>query len=160
MQIKHGVITEVNDAEAMAKVTFEDEDDLVSYDLPIIHHSMGFAKFYSMPKVGMTALCGFLEETGIEDGFIIGSFYNDENKPGKTGQVHYVQFDDGALIEYDESAKKLTLKSGGGGVFIDDNVTITGTVKSGGDMVAGSISLQNHLTTGVKSGGDLSGGPQ
>ena len=169
MQIKHGIVTEINEDEATAKVTFADEDDLVSYDLPVMHHSMGFAKFYSMPKIGMTALCGFLSDSGIEDGFILGSFYNEQVTPDKTGQVHYVSFEDGALIEYDSESKKMTLKSGGGGIFLDDNVTISKklnvsdsvqvgtTVKSGGDMIAGGISQQMHTHPGVQSGSSNTG---
>lgn len=169
MQIKHGIITEIDEAKATAKVTFPDDDDLVSYDLPVIHHSMGFAKYYSMPAIGMTALCAFLAESGMEDGFIIGSFYNDKNPPGKSGKTHYVAFDDGALIEYDEDAQKMTLKSGGGGIVLDDDVTINktlkvvdsvdvgSTVKSGGDMVAGSISVQLHKHPGVQSGNSTTG---
>ncbi|WP_299533450.1 phage baseplate assembly protein V [uncultured Herbaspirillum sp.] len=35
-----------------------------------------------------------------------------------------------------------------------------GAVKSDGDVVAGNISLQNHKTTGVKHGDEISDGPQ
>ncbi len=172
MQIKHGIVTEVDEEKVTAKVTFPDDDDLVSYDLPVMHHSMGFAKFYSMPKIGMTALCAFLTDSGVEDGFILGSFYNEQVTPDKTGQTHYVSFEDGALIGYDESSKKITLKSGGGGILLDDDVTIAkkltvadsvdvgSTVKSGGDMVAGAVSLQLHVHPGVQSGGGTTGPAQ
>lgn len=159
MQIKHGTITEINAEEVTAKVTFSDEDDLVSYDLPVMSHAMGFAKFYSMPKVGMTAVCGFLESTGIEDGFIIGSFYNDENKPLKTGLMHYIDFEDGALVEYNEESKTMTLKSGGGGILLDDNVTISKGLRVSDDVVAGSVSLQKHVHSGVQNGSGNTGGP-
>lgn len=157
--IKWGRVSSIDPENATARVVFSDRDNIVSYDLPIIFTNTGFAKFYSMPKVGQPVKCSFLG-TGLEDGFIDGSFYNSENKPTKTGNVHYVAFDDGALVEYDADAKTITLKSGGGGVIIDDKLTVTKGISSlksmdveGGinatqDITAGGVSVMNHTNNG------------
>lgn len=168
---KWGVVSSVDPQNATARVVFSDRDNTVSYDLPITFSSTGFAKMYSMPKVGQPVKCSFLG-TGMEDGFIDGGFYNSDNKPPKTGEnLHYIAFDDGALIEYDADSKIMTLKSGGGGVFIDDMLTVTkgvnammgmtvadgisaasinsaGDIVSGGDVIADGVSLVNHTNGG------------
>jgi hypothetical protein len=47
-----------------------------------------------------------------------------------------------------------------GNLQVDKNVKVSGRVDVVGDVVAGGISLINHLTTGVQSGDKLSGPPQ
>ena len=168
---KWGIVSSVNPQNATARVVFSDRDNTVSYDLPITFASTGFAKMYSMPKVGQPVKCSFLG-TGMEDGFIDGGFDNPDNMPPKTGEnLHYIAFDDGALIEYDADSKIMTLKSGGGGVLIDDMLTVTkgvnammgvsvadgidaasinsaGDIISGGDVIADGVSLVNHTNGG------------
>jgi phage baseplate assembly protein gpV len=36
---------------------------------------------------------------------------------------------------------------------------VTGKIQTTGDVVAGAISLQNHVHTGVLPGGSVTGGP-
>ena len=134
-----------------------------------------------MPKVGQPVKCSFLG-TGMEDGFIDGSFYNSDNPPPKTGDhLHYIAVDDGALIEYDSESKIMTFKSGGGGIILDDmvtvtknlivnngiasgagggNVEITGSVSVSADVTASGISLTSHTHGGVQTGSGSTGGPQ
>lgn len=157
--IKWGVVSSIDPVKATARVTFADRDNSVSYDLPITFANTGFAKMYTMPKVGQPVKCSFLG-TGMEDGFIDGSFYNDSNPPAKTGNVHYIAFDDGALVEYDADRKIMTLKSAGGGIVLDDMVTITKGLTVSEDVIASGISLISHTHSGVQSGGSNTGGPQ
>lgn len=146
--IKHGVISSVDPVKATARVTFADRDNVVSYDLPVIQHNAGFAKFYSMPQVGQNALCVFLG-TGMEDGFIIGSFYNDEKAPPATSaDIHMIEFEDGSKIEYSN------------GVFnIVGNVVIDGLAVAKDFITDGGISLTSHKTSGVQPGSGTSGVP-
>ncbi|MBF0859425.1 phage baseplate assembly protein [Gluconobacter sp. LMG 31484] len=53
-------------------------------------------------------------------------------------------------IEISPAAKKLTINA---------EVTIAGSLNASGDVKAGKISLQNHLTTDVESGSGKSGPP-
>ena len=178
---KWGIVSSVNPQNATARVVFSDRDDTVSYDLPITFANTGFAKMYSMPKVGQPVKCSFLG-TGMEDGFIDGSFYNSDNPPPKTGDhLHYIAFDDGAFVEYDAESKIMTLKSGGGGIVLDDIVTVTknlivnngiasgagggnveiiGSVTVSNDVTASGVSLTSHTHGGVQTGSGNTGGPQ
>ncbi len=49
--------------------------------------------------------------------------------------------------------------SGGGSMTGSGNISLTGSISTTGDVVAGTISLQNHLTTGVTPGSGESGPP-
>ncbi len=49
--------------------------------------------------------------------------------------------------------------SGGGSMTGTGDINLTGSVSASGDVVAGTISLQNHLTTGVTPGSGESGPP-
>lgn len=135
--LKHGVISSVNPSKATARVTFADRDNLVSYDLPVLQHNSGSVKFYSMPSVGQPVLCLFLG-TGMENGFIVGSFYTDENPPPTTdANIHLMKFASG-LIQYDAGSNSLTIVAPGG-------VNITGNVIVQGDVVANGISSTTHV---------------
>lgn len=127
--IKHGVVSSVDPVKATARVTFPDRDDVVSFDLPIMFASTGFVKIYSMPKVKQPVKCSFLG-TGLEDGFIDGGFYNDENPPPTTNpSLHMIHFEDGSSITYDADSKSLTMNIPGGvninGLNIGPDGTLT-----------------------------------
>ena len=54
----------------------------------------------------------------------------------------------------------ISFGSGGGGSMTGTgNITLTGAISTTGDVVAGTISLTNHLTTGVTPGSGESGPP-
>ncbi|WP_121614797.1 hypothetical protein [Virgibacillus halodenitrificans] len=56
------------------QVLFEDRDDFVSNDLPVLKSS-------PFPNIGETVVCVFLGNA-IEDGFCLGPFYEEYNPPG------------------------------------------------------------------------------
>ena len=75
--------------------------------------------------------------------------------------------DDGSTLVGVESGQIVKIVAPGGcdinGLVIDSggNLTTAGNIKStGGDVVAGTISLKSHLTTGVTPGSGVSGVPE
>lgn len=74
--------------------------------------------------------------------------------------TQYLVFTSSGIRIVDANGNVVNMTSSGiaitpaGGTF-----TVNGKIMATGDIIAGTISLQNHLTTGVQSGTDLSGPP-
>lgn len=110
--IKIGEVSSVNPAMGTARVVFDDDDSVVSYDLPVIQTNTFANKDYAMPDVGEDVLCLFLP-SGPEEGFILGSFYAGEIElPESNVNVRTVVFSDGTRISYDRSLSTLSATIG------------------------------------------------
>lgn len=111
--IKAGIVSSVDPTNCSARVVFPDRDDMVSADLPIIQRNCGKNQDFSLPDVGDNVLCLFLG-TGTEDGFILGSFFNDQKKSQLTDpNVRGVIFSDGTKIVYDREKKLFEIEAAG-----------------------------------------------
>lgn len=111
--IKIGEVSSVNPAACTARVVFDDDDSLVSYDLPILQRNTYSNQDYQMVQPGEDVLCIFLP-TGEEDGFILGSFYAGEIAPPESSQdKRTVVFSDDTRISYDRGSHELTITIGG-----------------------------------------------
>lgn len=122
--IKIGEVSSVDEARCTARVVFDDEDALVSYDLPILQRNTFANRDYHMVQPGEDVLCIFLP-SGEEDGFILGSFYADEIAPPESsGDKRTVVFSDDTRISYDRAAHELSITIGGTSVVANgDSIT-------------------------------------
>ena len=135
--IKVGVIESFNEANATARVIFEDIK-VKSYDLPIIVKQSQNNKDYWMPDIGESVLCLFLP-TGIESGFILGSYYNKKDRPPVTDQnKRTVKFKDGTVLEYDRANHKLTADVKG-----DIDIKATGNISVNAN---GAITIHSNTS--------------
>lgn len=75
--IRSGRVNSVNKTEGTVRVLFEDRDNLISNDLPVLESA-------AIPDPGDQVLCIFLGN-GIEDGFCLGRFFSKENPPPTLG---------------------------------------------------------------------------
>lgn len=125
--IKIGEVSSINPAKCTARVVFDDEDSLVSYDLPVIQRNTIENSDYHMPSVGEDVLCVFPQ--GGDDGFIVGSWYAGEiAPPAVTEDIRMVKFKDGTVLKYDMASSMLTATIQGTEIKADPNtVDITGT---------------------------------
>ena len=145
--IKVGVVESFNQENATARVIFEDIN-IKSYDLPIIVKQSQNNKDYWMPDIGESVLCLFLP-TGIESGFILGSYYNKKDRPPVTDQnKRTVKFKDGTVLEYDRKTHKLTADVKGdidikatGNINVNANGAITINSSTSISLTAPSINL-------------------
>ena len=125
--IRIGTVSAVNGALCSARVAFEDKDNMVSAELPIITIGSRQTKAYWLPEVGTQVLCIFQPNasgSGISKGFIIGAFYSTQDAPVESdASVRSITFADGSFIRYKDgdieiNAKgKLVLK--GSKIFIN-----------------------------------------
>lgn len=156
--IKIGEVSSVDPEKCTARVVFDDEDSLVSFDLQILQRNTYENQDYQMVHPGEDVVCLFLGP-GQEDGFIIGSLYAGEIKPPETSlDRRTVVFSDDTRVCYDRQEHKLTVTIEGteivfnrqdGSITVPNAVTInctTATVKA-----SSSVTLDTPKTdvTGV-----------
>lgn len=133
--LRIGEVTSIDPASCTCRVTFDDDDGLTSFDLPVIQRNTLKNSDYHMPDIGEDVLCVFLA-SGTEEGFILGSWYAGEvTPPESSGDKRTVRFADGTVLSYDRAAHKLTADVKG-----DIEVTLTGKA----DVTAqGAISVES-----------------
>lgn len=125
--IKYGTVTEIKADTAQVKVTFKENNNIVSYYMPVLQAFAGKNNAYVLPSINDVVVC-LLSPRG-DAGVVIGSIYTGINKPVITDENKYnVTFDDETAIEYDkkESILKADIK-GSAEIVIDKSITITVT---------------------------------
>lgn len=129
--IKIGEVSSVDPEKCTARVVFDDEDSLVSYDLQILQRNTYENQDYQMVHPGEDVVCLFLGP-GQEDGFIIGSLYAGEIKPPEASiDRRTVVFSDGTRVCYDRAEHKLTVTIEGTEVVFnrqDGSITVPNAV--------------------------------
>lgn len=69
--IRKGTVSNRNVSDGVVKVTFKDQDNMVSDWLPVIVPKNLEHSSSAIPNINDTVLCTFLE-SGLEDGFCLG----------------------------------------------------------------------------------------
>ncbi|WNA15513.1 hypothetical protein [Acinetobacter phage HFM1] len=155
--IRVGKVTEV--IGHRVRVTFEDRDNMVSSPLPVLQRFTGKNKKIEMPSMDDKVLCLFLP-TGMEAGFVVGCFYDEENQPpAENNKTVYedgssISFKDGVLDIVMLAAVNLTtpLFTVNGDELINGNLATTGTSQSEGDIsTSGTVTADNDVVGGGKS---------
>lgn len=129
--IKIGEISSIDPAKCTARVVFDDEDSIVSFDLPVLQRNSLKNHDYAMPDVDEDAIVLFFGE-GQEDGVILGSIYAGEvTPPESTENRRTVVFDDDTRVCYDRAEHKLTVTIEGTEVVFnrqDGSITVPNAV--------------------------------
>lgn len=156
--IKIGEISSIDPSKCTARVVFDDEDSIVSYDLPVLQRNSLKNCDYAMPDVGEDAVVLFFGE-GQEDGVILGSFYAGEvTPPEATENRRTVVFDDGTRVCYDRSEHKLTVTIEGtevvfnrqdGSITVPNAVTINCTTATVNASSSVTLDTPKTYITGV-----------
>lgn len=120
--IRIGKVSSVNGENCAATVVFDDRDELVSAELPIITIGSNGTRGYWIPEVETQVLCLFLPNangTGVDDGFILGAFYSTADKPVETNpDARSITFPDGSHLKFDGSGNLEIVMTG--------NITLRG----------------------------------
>jgi phage baseplate assembly protein V len=137
--IKIGEVSSVDYAKCTARVVFDDDDSIVSYDLPVLHTNSFRNKDHAMPDVGEDVVCLFLP-SGEEEGFILGAIYAGEVQPAESSaDVRSVTFSDGTECKYDRASHQLSIKIDGTAITANrDSVNVNTTQEvniKGGSVV-------------------------
>lgn len=129
--IRVGTVSNVNAAEGTVRVAFAAQDDMVTYELPVITRGSKNNKDYWLPDVDEQVLCLFLPNVsgrGVCEGFVLGTFYSSVDAPVEnSGDVHAVKYGDGTIIKHDRSTGKLTINATGDiDIIAGGKITING----------------------------------
>ncbi|MCC2099022.1 MAG: phage baseplate assembly protein V [Hyphomicrobiales bacterium] len=166
-QTKRGLVTQTDPKKHRVKVKFDDEDETESMWVDVL--AKGSAKYasFSMPSVGDEAWCA-LDPKG-EDGCVLGTKYNDKDKPPwSKNEDEGLKFP-GGTIHIDKNSGKVTVNVNGDvtvtsqskvtvtapEIVLNGNVKINGTLSHGGTNVG-----QDHQHINTMPGPGKSGPPE
>lgn len=143
--IRIGRVSTVDYQKGTARVVFPDDDDVVSYDLPVLHRNALKNKDYNMPDIDERVLCLFLP-SGVATGFILGSVYTDAVPPPETtGNYRTVVFADGTRVRYDRDKHELTAEIEGTKITANRKDVLVNTPN---DVI---VSAANNVTANAKT---------
>lgn len=121
--IRVGIVSSVNQENGTVQVIFQDKDEMISNDLPLLNRE------YDMPQIKEPVLCIFLPND-IQQGFCLLGFYSTINQPPiKNKDIYYKKFGDGTNIQYDKKAKILTINATNE-IIINGDININGKITS------------------------------
>ena len=164
--IVQGTIATVDLAAATCGVDIGGDDGpVVTAPLRWIERGSGATRTWSPPSVGeqVTLLCPGGDLAGA---LVLRGVRSDANPAAGDSTRELIQFGDGTVLAYDPEAHALevVLCSGGtahivvdGGITIEGDVTITGKLTASDDVVAGDISLVDHVHGNVAAGSAKTG---
>jgi phage baseplate assembly protein V len=118
--IRRGIVVAVDEKTARVRVQMPDLG-VVSNWLPVLHHKTHQDKAYWLPDIGEYVIVAYDEEGEHSDGYVLGSIYNEADKPPITDKNKYfIRFNDGTEIEYDRQQHNLRIS-------VKGNITIEAT---------------------------------
>lgn len=130
--VRFGVVSSINEKNGTVRVLFEDKDNMISDELPLLSFE------YNMPSIKDQVLCIFLPN-GLQQGFCLGSFYSEINLPlVEDKNIYYKKFDDSVSIQYNKDTKQLTINSTNK-IIINSNVQVNGNINATGTVTASNI---------------------
>lgn len=117
MHLKFGTITEVDAAKGLAKVTFKEDDNLVTRFLPMSMPKTLQDKFIIPYDVNEHVWC--IMDEFCEDGIIGGAVYDSNNLPpaGSGTGIAIIKFVPNLTLKYDRNSKTLSIEG-------DEHITV------------------------------------
>ncbi len=113
--LRVGVVTQVNGETARVRVSLPGLEDMQSGWLPCLTWRTYGVRASFNYKVGERVLCLFVPISDMSSGFVLGSFYDDKQKPPQSNiDVFSIEFEDGTVLAYDQSTSTGSLKIKGG----------------------------------------------
>lgn len=103
-----GRVSQLEPATCRVRVAFDAEDGVTSYWLPVLQRRTLGDRTYWMPEVNEQVAC-LLDEHG-EDGYVLGGIYSRADPPPvDSADRAHIATKDGAVLEYDRAAHRLTV---------------------------------------------------
>ena len=101
--LRVGVVTSTYPERATVRVRFGDQEDVVTWEMPVLYAKTHQDRVYHMPDVGEHVVTLSLPY-GSSQGFVMGAIYSQADQPPVVSQDKWhVDFKDGSWMEYDRS---------------------------------------------------------
>lgn len=169
--VREGRIVSVDRAAATCTVAVGDPDgedgETVTDDIPWMAGRAGNSIVWAPPAEGEAVL--LLAPGGdIAQAVAIPGIYSTAFPAPGNGTREFIRFEDDAEFGYDPESGEadVSLPVGGklrivadGGVSIEGDLDVTGTITATEDVTASGVSLTGHTHPGVQSGGSDTGPP-
>lgn len=130
--IRQGYVSAVYPDRNTVRVTFPDEDNLVSGELQILTSYAGGTKLFTMPDVNemvVVAMSGNDDSAGT--GYVLGSVFTAKTPPNaNTIDETKINFADGTVISYNRKTHRLEIDSAG-----DIVITAKGNLKLNAERI-------------------------
>lgn len=147
--LKWGRVKEIDAVKCLARVLLEDNDETMTYWMQVLHPKSELDKYYWMPDLEepVTVLW---DEDG-EEGYIVGSLYNEKTLPRRTSEHETEVFwQDGTYIYYNREEHLMEINVKGTLRIVAENIEIGGLVSTrveGGALAlnAGGLVLVNNV---------------
>lgn len=120
--IRMGRVSTTNPEKMTVKVVFEDKDNMVSDELPVLVQGSSRNRHYWLPDVGEQVCCLMLPN-GHNAGICLGSYYSESDPPNVNSQeVRRIDFGDGSYMQFDRATGNL-------------DISCTGEIRINGKMI-------------------------
>jgi len=149
--LRFGRISDIDADKGLCKVSFG-EDEVVTDWLPTIHNGASGNSYFHTFDIQEHVAC-LMSDNGIT-GVILGAIYSKNLQPEESGQdVVSVVFNANNKVVFNRSTGEMTIKASGG-VTIDGDLTVNGSVDASADVTAGitSVSLIGHTHQVIVTG--------
>ena len=111
--IRMGRVSTTNPQKMTVKVVFEDKDNMVSDELPVLVQGSSKNRHYWLPDIGEQVCCLMLPN-GHNAGICLGSYYSEADPPSANSQeVRRMDFGDGSYVQFDRATGNLYINCTG-----------------------------------------------
>lgn len=142
--VRIGQVNSVDESKGTVQVLFQDKDDIVTDDLPLLSFE------YDIPPVGSQVLCVFLGN-GLEQGFCLGRFYSQQLlTPVSNKDIYFKKLDDGVYIKYNRNTKDMEIVNTWGDLLVQAENSLSIQAKSISITSSEDISIQSDKGMSIK----------
>lgn len=174
-KVKAGIVSGTRPDMCAVKVRLQPEDIETGW-MPVLTMLVGNGwGIVAKPPQGAQVLV-LCQEGDESNGVVIGSIFSVKDQPPsdsiKDGEF-WLTHQSGSLLKFTDDGKvaltsnaDMNITAGGnlnfnatGNINFAKDINVTGTVKATVDVTAGTVSVKNHVHSGVQTGGGTSGPP-
>jgi len=147
--LRFGRISDIDADKGLCKVSFG-EDEVVTDWLPTLHNGTSGNSYFHTYDIQEHVAC-MMSDNGIT-GVILGAIYSRDLQPEESGvDVVSVVFNANNSVVFNRSTGEMTIQASGG-VSIEGDLSVTGSIDAGIEISAGTVNLTTHTHTTPTTG--------